>query len=328
MGSRSGRRELVLGPPRRLTAGMPPATGAAVMSTGILSTATQLGGLRLLSWVLFVLAVLAELVLGAVLVSRLLTDRPGWLSEAATPASLTGVAATAVIGGRIASLGAPRIAWVLLGASALLWLVLLPLVLRHWQVPTVGASFLICVATEGLALLAATQAAVTGSRPAAAAGFGAFLLGLILYAVVLARFDWRQLIVGAGDQWVVAGALAISSLAGAELVLAGDRLDLLGGVRQPLRLLDLALWAVAVAGYAVLVGCELRWPRWRYDVRRWATVFPMGMTAAASFAVAQAERLPALAVLGRILLWPALGAWALTVVGATGRHLRRQGAHR
>jgi tellurite resistance protein TehA-like permease len=328
VGSRSGRREPALGPPRRLTAGIPPATGAAVMSTGILSTATQLVGLRLLSWVLFVLAVLAELALGAVLVSRLLTDRPGWLSEAATPASLTGVAATAVIGGRIASLGAPRIAWVLLGAGALLWLVLLPLVLRHWQVPTVGASFLICVATEGLALLAATQAAVTGSRPAAGAGFGAFLLGLILYAVVLARFDWRQLIVGAGDQWVVAGALAISSLAGAELVLAGDRLGLLGGVRQPLRLLDLALWAVAVAGYAVLVGCELRWPRWRYDVRRWATVFPMGMTAAASFAVAQAERLPALAVLGRILLWPALGAWALTVVGATGRHLRRQGVHR
>src|SRR3954468_4108053 len=233
VGSRSGRREPMLGPSRRLTAGMPPATGAAVMSTGILSTATQLVGLRLLSWVLFVLAVLAELALGAVLVSRLLTDRPGWLSEAATPASLTGVAATAVIGGRIASLGAPRIAWVLLGASVLLWLVLLPLVLRHWQVPTIGASFLICVATEGVALLAATQGAVTGSRPAAAAGFGAFLLGLILYAVVLARFDWRQLIVGAGDQWVVAGALAISSLAGAELVLAGDRLGPLGGGREP-----------------------------------------------------------------------------------------------
>jgi tellurite resistance protein TehA-like permease len=73
----------------------------------------------------------------------------------------------------------------------------------------------------------------------------------------------------------------------------------------------------------VLLWCELRWPRRRYDVRRWATVFPMGMTAAASFAVARAERLPALAVLGHVLLWPALAAWALTVAGASGGRLRR-----
>jgi Voltage-dependent anion channel len=299
------------------------------MSTGILSTATQDAGLPVLSWALLVLAVLAEVSLGATLVIRLLTDRPGWLADAATPASLTGVAATAVIGARVASIGWTGIAWVLLVLSALLWLVLLPLVLWHWPLPTVGASFLTCVATEGLAVLAGTQGAAAGSRPVVAAGFAAFLFGLILYAVAVARFDWRQMAVGAGDQWVVAGALAITSLAGATLVLAGDRVGLIGGVREPLGLLDLAVWAVALAGYAVLLGCELRWPRWRYDVRRWATVFPMGMTVAASFAVARAERLPALAVLGHVLLWPALAAWALTVAGAltaagaSGGRLRR-----
>jgi tellurite resistance protein TehA-like permease len=298
------------------------------MSTGILSTATQIAGLPVLSRALLVLAVLALLALGVVLVSRLLTDRRGWVADAGTPASLTGVAATAVIGGRIAALGGTGVAWLLLAVSGLLWLVLLPLVLWHWQVPTVGASFLICVATEGLAVLAATQGAVTGSRSAVAVGLTAFVLGLILYAVALARFDWRQLRVGAGDQWVVAGALAITSLAGAQLVLAGDRLRLLSGVREPLRLLDLAIWAVAVAGYAVLLGCELRWPRWHYDIRRWATVFPMGMTAAASFAVAQAERLPPLAVLGHALLWPGLAAWALTLIAAARGQLRRPRAHR
>ena len=271
---------------------------------------------------------LAALALGVVLVCGLLTDRRGWLADARTPASLTGVAATAVIGGRIASLGWTGVAWLLLAVSGLLWLVLLPLVLWHRQVPTVGAGFLICVATEGLAVLAATQGAVAGSRSAVAVGFAAFVLGLVLYAVVLARFDWRQLRVGAGDQWVVAGALAITSLAGAQLVLAGDRLRLLGALREPLRLLDLIIWAVAVAGYAVLLGCELRWPRWHYDVRRWATVFPMGMTAAASFAVARAEGLPPLAVLGHVLRWPGLSAWALTLIGATRGQLRRTRAHR
>jgi tellurite resistance protein TehA-like permease len=304
--------------------GVTPAAGAAVMSTGILSTAAQSAGLSVLSWALLVLAVLAELVLGVVLVGGLLTDRQGRLAEARTPAALTGVAATAVIGGRVASLGGTIAAWLLLAVSGLLWLVVLPVVLRHWQIPTVGASFLVCVSTEGLAALAATLGAVAGSRSAVVVASAAFLLGLVLYAFVLARFDWTQLRVGAGDQWVVAGALAITSLAGAQLVLAGDRLRLPGGLREPLRLLDLAIWVVAVAGYAVLLGCELRWPRLRYDVRRWATVFPMGMTAASSFAVAQADRLPPLTLFGHVLLWPALAAWGLTVVGASRAGSRTQ----
>ena len=292
------------------------------MSTGILSTATQIAGLAALSWLLLALAVAGEIVLAVGLGVRWFTDRPRWLADAATPAALTGVAATAVIGGGVAALGWTRPAWMLLAVAGLLWAALIPRVLRHWQVPTVGGSFLICVATEALAVLAATLARATGSRPAVYAGSAAFLLGLVLYAVVLARFDWHQLTVGAGDQWVVAGALAISSLAGAQLVLAGDRLGLLGRVRGSLRALDVGVWAVALAGYAVLLVCELRWPRWRYDVRRWATVFPMGMTAAASFAVAEAERLPALAGVGYVLLWPGLAAWALTVAGGTGCFLR------
>src|SRR4051812_32195728 len=288
------------------------------MGTGVLSVAAADDGLIVLSWLLLVLALTAALVLGVAVVVGLLTDRRGWLADARTPASLTGVAASTVLGTRLVALGWTAAAWLFLALGVLLWLALLPLVLRHWQVPTVGASFLVCVAAEGLAVLLAVLGPGAGSRAAVLAAAVLAALGLVLYGAVLARFDWRQLIVGAGDQWVVAGALAISSLAGAELVLAGDRLDLAGSVRQPLRLLDLRVGAVGVIGSAVLLGCELRWPRWRYDIRRWATVFPMGMTAAASFAVAQAEGLPALAVFGDILMWPALAAWALTVVAAAG----------
>jgi tellurite resistance protein TehA-like permease len=294
------------------------------MSTGILSTATQVAGLRIVSLALLALAVLGELALGAAVLGQLVGDRPTVVADAGTPASLTGVAATSVIGARIASVGWTGVVWGLLAASALLWLVLLPLVLLRWQVPTVGTSLLVCVATEGLAVLAATQGAGTGDRPVVLAGLAAFLLGLIFYAVVVARFDWRQLAVGAGDQWVIAGGLAIASLAGAHLVAVSARLGLLQRAQQPLRMLDLALWAAALAGYSVLVLCELRWPRRRYDVRRWATVFPIGMTAAASFAVAQTEHLPALTVLGHVLLWAGLAAWALTAAGAARTRLRRR----
>ena len=305
----------------RRAVGLPPTAGAAVMSTGILSTATQMAGLRSVSWVFLALAVLGEVVLGAAVLGRLISDRPGFVADAGTPASLTGVAATAVIGSRVASVGWTGAAWALLVLSTLLWLVLLPFVLSRWQVPTVGASFLVCVATEGLAVLAGVQAGATGKPPVAAAGLAAFLLGLLLYAGVVARFDWRQLLIGAGDHWVLAGALAITSLAGAELLQSNDRLP--PRFHQQLRVLDLVVWGVAMGGYALLLGCELRWPRWRYDIRRWATVFPLGMTAAASFAVGRAERLLVLTVIGHVLLWPAVAAWALTAVGATGWRLRR-----
>jgi tellurite resistance protein TehA-like permease len=163
----------------------------------------------------------------------------------------------------------------------------------------------------------------TGNRPVVVAGAAAFVVGLVLYAFVVARFDWRQLAVGAGDHWVLAGALAITSLAAAQVLLASAHLGLLPRVQVPLRALDLGVWAAAMLGYAVLVVCELRWPRPRYDIRRWATVFPLGMAAAASFAVARVERLPALTVLGHVLLWPALAAWALAGVGAVRRRTGR-----
>lgn len=309
MGSLRSRPALVR------AAGLPPTAGAAVMSTGILSTAAQLADLRPLSWALLTLAAVGELVLAVAVATRFLGARQQFVDDARTPASLTGVAATAVIGGGAVSLGWTGVAWTLLAVSVVVWLALLPVVLAHWRTPTVGASFLVCVATEGLAVLAAQVGGAAGDRPVVLAGAVAFLVGLVLYVVVV-RFDWRQLSIGAGDHWVLAGALAITSLAGAELLREGDRLSLLRSLEQPFRVVDLVLWAGAVAGYGVLVGCELRWPRWRYDVRRWATVFPMGMTAASSFAVGRTERLPALAVVGHVLLWPALAAWVLTAAGA------------
>jgi len=55
---------------------------------------------------------------------------------------------------------------------------------------------------------------------------------------------------------------------------------------------------------------------------RWATVFPMGMTDAASLAVARSGSLPPPAVRGHVLLTPGLTAWELTLLGATRRELR------
>ncbi|HZE34184.1 MAG TPA: hypothetical protein VE198_22460, partial [Actinoallomurus sp.] len=105
----------------------------------------------------------------------------------------------------------------LLAAGTLLWVIFLPPVLRRWPIATAGTDLLVCVVPQALAVLAARLARVTSQRWELYAAATAFALGLVAYGMTVRRFDLRQILTGAGDQWVLAGALAISALAGAEL---------------------------------------------------------------------------------------------------------------
>lgn len=183
-----------------------------------------------------------------------------------------------------------------------------------------GGVFLCCVATQGLAVLGATLAAAESAAWLAHTALVLFWLGLILYGVAFFRFDLRQVLEGAGDQWIAGGALAISALAGSKLIAADSaRLYLWNdddhGV---LRAVTVALLMLDLAWYAVLLAAEVLRPRPRYDVRRWATVFPMGMTAAATLAVSAAVDLPWLRTPGEVLLWVAVAAWLAVAAWAAG----------
>lgn len=83
------------------------------------------------------------------------------------------------------------------------------------------------------------------------------------------------------------GALAISDLACAKIIEADDALGRLTSLHGFLDVAALVLWCLAMAWLGPLIAAEALRPRLRYDVRRWATVFPLGMYAACSFAVSQ-----------------------------------------
>ncbi|MFJ7783680.1 hypothetical protein [Streptomyces fungicidicus] len=116
--------------------------------------------------------------------------------------------------------------------------------------------------------------------------------------------------------------------------LAAGKLTAAGGAplkwAEPLRpwllAVTLVLLLAALAWYAVIAVAELRWPRPGYDPRRWATVFPLGMTAVAALTAA-GEVGPAtsgwLEPLGRVLLWVAVAVWALAAAGLAVGALRR-----
>ncbi|MGW6141945.1 tellurite resistance/C4-dicarboxylate transporter family protein [Streptomyces sp. NPDC055144] len=291
---------------------LPPAAGAAVMATGIISVGLNLTGHSVLSGIMLVLAAALWLVLAADFANRLVRERDRWQSEADTPPALTAVAATTVLGTRISMFGWQTLAEALLALAALVWPVLLINVVRRWKPRMPGGVFLGCVATQGLVVLAATLAPAVGAHWLAYTGMVLFWGGVVLYCLALLHFDLREVASGAGDQWVAGGALAISALAASKLVATGlwnqDDTDVL-------RTMSFLLLALDGAWYVVLALAEVRWPRPRYDVRRWSTVFPMGMTAAAALSVGAAADVPWLRGPGQVLVWIAVAAWLAALFG-------------
>jgi tellurite resistance protein TehA-like permease len=277
--------------------------GAVVMGTGIVSVALALDGEDVLSDVLFVLAAAVLVSLGAALLALAIADRRTLRELACAPAALTWVAATDVVGSRLSFIGWQREAAVLLGTAVVLWLIVVPCVATHWTTPTVGLSFLLVVATESIAVLAARLS----YAEAALVPFG---LGLAFYLVVLARFDLHQLVVGRGDHWIAGGALAIAALACARCAQATPGLHTVA----------LAVWAAAAAWLPVLVVFELRRVRRPFDERWWATVFPLGMYAVCSFAVGNVAGATVLTRFADAWVWLAVVAWAV-VAASTVRRL-------
>ena len=80
---------------------IPPAAGAEVMGTGIVSIALSLDGDEVISRTLLAIAVLMWAALAALVPIRACRDRDRFVADVRTPASMTAVAGTAVIGTRL-----------------------------------------------------------------------------------------------------------------------------------------------------------------------------------------------------------------------------------
>ena len=306
----------------RLLDAIPPASGAVVMGTGIVSIDLSLDGHETISRALLILDAVIWVALAVLLPARAARDRTRFRADVRTPAALTSVAGAAVLGTRLTLLGSDRAAAALLVIAFILWAALLVPVLASWQTPTVGVSLVLVVATESLAVLAAALAGLEDARWLLYAGLVPFLLGLGFYAFVISRFEIRQLLIGRGDHWITGGALAISTLAAGRIALAAKSLHALASVNEALKVVSLALWALTIAWLPALLAAELLRPRLRYDVRRWSTVFPVGMYAACSFIVGAAAHAPGITDFARVWVWAGVGVWFVVFVAMLRRGFR------
>jgi tellurite resistance protein TehA-like permease len=291
------------------------------MATGIVSLALSLDGQPTLARALLMIAALQWLGLAVAAASLFARHPASAVRRVRSPATLTAVADTAVLGTGLATVGWTGAATVMLTVAVVLWLTLVEEVLAHLQARTTGTALMVAVAPASLAVLAATIATDTRASWLAAASLVPFLLGLGLYCMVLCRFDVGQLLRGDGDQWVTGGALAISALAGAKASAAGHQLHTLAAITGPLQTASVVLWGLALLWLAPLVTGELVRPRLHYRLARWATVFPLGMYAASSFQVGMLTHASGPTTFAEITVWVALCAWAATSAGILHRGL-------
>jgi tellurite resistance protein TehA-like permease len=144
-------------------------------------------------------------------------------------------------------------------------------------------------------------------------------LGLLLYLLVLMRFDPRELVIGAGDQWIAGGALAISALTLTEISRSVPLSSTLHALHSPAADLGAVTWIIALIWLPLLLVAEVAAPRLGRQSRRWSTLFPVGMYAASGFQVARSAGISFAGSFAEAWTWVALALWALLAAAAARR---------
>jgi tellurite resistance protein TehA-like permease len=313
---------------------------AMVMATGIVATGAIQQDLRWLAQPLYVIAAVTYVVLAVLLLWRLAVV-PKLLAADVTShakgfAYLTTVAATNVLGSASAIIhGWWTLAWGLWWLSLAFWVLfvyatLIAVVLKSPK-PGLdkginGTWFLLTVSTESVVVLGALLLGRHPSDLLAFALIAAFALGLALYLIVMTmvflRWTFTDLEPTEADPpaWIAAGAVAITVLAGSNLLAASSASSRIERLAPFIEGIVMLAWSTATFWFPLMIAIGI----WRHIINRvplryhasyWALVFPLGMYGAATFRMRAAIGLEALEWLPKVALAVALAAWTAAFVG-------------
>jgi tellurite resistance protein TehA-like permease len=311
------------------------------MATGIVSLAAHFALTDAIALPLFVFNVFCYVVLWAITLTRLSFFPRRLIDDlthhARSVTFLTTVAGTMVLGSQFAILTP----WILVAQALwflgiVLWLILIytffASITMRLEKPAIqeginGAWLLVTVSTESICVLG-TLIAPSSAAPHLLyfISLCSYMVGALLYVIIITLVIYRWSFFSLSAEkltppyWINMGALAITTLAGARLILSAENMPLLAELAPFLKGCTLFFWAAAAwwVPLLIIVGA------WRHGVKRvplvydpqyWSLVFPLGMFTVATFMLIRALDLPFLIAIPRFFVWISLAAWFVTFIG-------------
>jgi len=315
---------------------------ALVMATGIISLASMMLGRPHLAEALFLLNIAAYFVLAVLMLLRLIFFWRFMMADLVAhsrgPGFFTSIAATCILGTQFVVIAHNNLAALLLwGLGVTLWFVVLytffAAVTMRAVKPSLetginGAWLIATVASESVAILSLLLVPAVGAYSRALLLFALvmYLIGCMMYLSIIPlifyRFTFIRLTPAelTPPYWINMGAVAITTLAGATLILNAGKSHLLIALLPFLKGFTLYFWATGTWWIPLLLILGV----WRHVVRRfplryspqyWGMVFPLGMYTACTLQLSRALDLRVLRAVPAYLLIIALAAWTAAFVG-------------
>jgi tellurite resistance protein TehA-like permease len=165
-----------------------------------------------------------------------------------------------------------------------------------------------------------------GDRPWLFLSLCMYLLGCMLYLSIITLIFYRLTFIRltteamAPPYWINMGAVAITTLAGANLILHSSGMPLLQTVLPFLKGFTLFFWTAATWWIPLLLALMvwrhvIRRHSLRYDPQFWGMAFPLAVYTTGTFQLARALDLPFLNAIPRAFVFVAAAVWAGTFAG-------------